>query len=477
MKVTIRTKLTLWYSLVLALGLAAFAAVSYVALERALERSTDDALLDAAAAFIGFVETEFQEVDAGGTEEAGAEEASIVEAAGELKSSEYSFAAYDEAGRPVATSQAPPPSASDTVPPRVLGALLAATGRDGRSLVTYEVNDRIRRAAGVTFLVGGRSYAVVVTRDLRAHEATLARVRRSLAIATPFILAFAALGGVFLTRRALAPMGDMGTMAESITAHNLHERLPVPNPTDELGRLASIINDLLARLEGSFAQQRRFMADASHELRTPVSVIQGEAEVAISQPDRSATDYRESLGIVHDEARRLARIVDELFLLARADAGQVPLRLSRFYLDETVAEVARALRTLAASRGVRITVETPGEVSYRGDEELIRGLAMNLLENGMRYTPEGECVRVRLRRDEGSCALEVENPGSPIPAEAQSRVFDRFFRADTSRTRLGGGAGLGLSISRWIAEAHGGRLCLDRSDEHGTVFVATLPDS
>jgi signal transduction histidine kinase len=219
------------------------------------------------------------------------------------------------------------------------------------------------------------------------------------------------------------------------------------------------------------------MADASHELRTPVSVIQGESEVSISQTDRPADDYRESLAVVNDEARRLARIVDELFLLARADAGQVPLRPARFYLDETVGEVARALRTHAASRGVRLTVETLGESSYFGDEGLVRSLVMNLLENALRFTPEGEAVRVRLQRHEGSFALEVENPGPPIPAEAQQRVFERFFRADSTRARAGNGAGLGLSISRWIAEAHGGALRLERSDERGTMFVATLPSN
>lgn len=477
MTLTIRTKMMLWYTLVLAVGLTVFAAVSYFALERALGRATDDALLSAAGAFATSIEAEFQESTTGLTDEGLGAEAAIEEAVGEFRSTEHGFAVYDPAGRLVATTALGGSGPSEAAPPQALGSLLVESRRDGAAFATFagEVGDR--RAAGVTLQVGGRPFTLVCTRDLRAHLATLALVRRSLAFAAPLVLAFAALGGVFLMRRALAPIAAMGTMAESITARNLHERLPVANPTDEAGRLARIINDLLARLEGSFTQQRRFMADASHELRTPVSVIRGEAEVAISQPDRPAADYRESLGIVYDEARRLARIVDDLFLLARADAGQVPLRYSRFYLDETVSEVARALRTLAASRGVRITVETPGEVSYRGDEELIRGLAMNLLENALRYTPEGECVRVRLRRDEGSCTLEVENPGPSIPAEAQLRVFDRFYRFDSSRTRLGGGAGLGLSISRWIAEAHGGRLSLGRSDDHGTVFAATLPSS
>jgi signal transduction histidine kinase len=271
----------------------------------------------------------------------------------------------------------------------------------------------------------------------------------------------------------------MGDQAERIEAASLHERLRVANERDEVGRLARVFNALLARLEAAFEQQRRFMADASHELRTPVAIVRGEAEVSLSRPDRGAEDYRESLDIIHDEGRRLARIVDDLFTLARADAGQRPLEVSDFYLDEVAAESVRAVRSLAERRGVRVSCDTSGEMPFHGDEALVSRLIVNLLDNAIKHTPAGGQVRLRTETAGAVYVMTVEDTGLGIPAAAQPFVFDRFFRADSARSHTGAeggsGAGLGLSIARWIAEAHGGLVRLVRSTDSGTEFAVTLP--
>jgi signal transduction histidine kinase len=230
----------------------------------------------------------------------------------------------------------------------------------------------------------------------------------------------------------------------------------------------------------SFEQQRRFMADASHELRTPVAIVCGESEVALSQEARSSEEYRESLTILHDEGRRLTRIVEDLFTLARADAGQYGLAPTTFYLDETVSECVRAVRSLAAQHGVNIRHEHGDEMPLRGDEALVRRMILNLLDNAIKYTNARGEVRVELAREDSGYAIRITDTGNGVPDEARPHIFERFYRADKARSRnggAGGGAGLGLSIASWIAEAHGGRVTLERSDKGGSTFLISLPSS
>jgi signal transduction histidine kinase len=222
------------------------------------------------------------------------------------------------------------------------------------------------------------------------------------------------------------------------------------------------------------------MADASHELRTPVAVICGESEVALSRSARETAEYRESLSIVHDEGRRLTRMVEELFMLARADAGEYPLMLEDFYLDESINECVRSVRSLAAQKNLDIRYEPPEkEIAFRGDESLIRRMVLNLLHNAIKYTPENGQISVSVKADRNQCEIVVSDTGQGIPEDAQPHVFDRFFRVDKARSREeslnGTGAGLGLSIARWAAELHGGRIVLDHSGAGSTTFIISLP--
>jgi signal transduction histidine kinase len=220
------------------------------------------------------------------------------------------------------------------------------------------------------------------------------------------------------------------------------------------------------------------MADASHELRTPVAILRGEAEVALSQQARSLEEYRESLSVLHQEAERLTHIVEDLFTLTRADAGQYPLQPQDFYLDELIGESVHAARSLALAKNISLNFDVAPESPIRADESLLRRMILNLLDNAIKYTPDGGRVSVACRRAGDEYVLTIADSGTGIPADLQPRIFERFFRADKARSRSendGGGAGLGLSISRWIAEAHRGRLELTCSDAQGSTFTAYLP--
>jgi heavy metal sensor kinase len=293
------------------------------------------------------------------------------------------------------------------------------------------------------------------------------------------LLLIAAAGGFFLASRSLSPVAAMSERAAEISSTNLNQRLPVGNRRDELSALAGVVNRLLERLEQAFAQQRRFMADASHELRTPVAVLRTEADVTLSRPNRTEAEYRESVAVMRDSARRLGRIVDDLFLLARADAGHLPLRRGPIYLEEVVDDAARAVRAIAQEHGVRIAVAPVEDAPFSGDADLLGRLMLNLLDNAIKHSPEGGTVTLSLVRVGHEYRIGVVDEGPGIPAEAQAQIFERFFRVDRARSRAGAtetsGAGLGLAIARWIAEAHGGRLELVRSTAAGTHFQLVLP--
>ncbi|HEX8117977.1 MAG TPA: ATP-binding protein, partial [Pyrinomonadaceae bacterium] len=393
---------------------------------------------------------------------------------------------FDERGRTAASSPAPargrggdrwPDAAALT---QSLAELVETARGPGRAYSTAHFGTSSVRSYAERASVRGRTFFVAVAQSRHGQEEELARARRAFYVAVPVALLLASLGGYFLARKSLAPVVEMGERAARINAESLGSRLPVGNERSELGRLAVEFNELLARLDVSFERQRRFMADASHELRTPVAIVCGESEVALSQEAREPEEYRESLSILHEEGRRLTRIVEDLFTLARADAGQYGLVPVSFYLDETVAECVRAVRSLAAQHGVELRYESAaGEMPMRGDEGLVRRMILNLLDNAIKYTPAGGEARVELSREGAAYAIRIADTGVGVPEEARPHIFERFYRADKARSRNGGGAGsgagLGLSIASWIAEAHGGSVTLERTDEGGSTFLITLP--
>ena len=317
-------------------------------------------------------------------------------------------------------------------------------------------------------------YVIVVAESRRELIDQMSALRRIFLLSLPAMLLMAGFAGYLLARKSLAPIAEMTAQAERISAENLHERLPVKNKNDELGRLALVFNDLLARIKSSFDGLRQFTADASHELRTPLAIIRGEADVALSQ-ERARGEYRETLAIIQDEARLLSGIVEDMLALARADAGQRRLKMEEFYFNDLIEECVHSARALALNKNLSLDFESSDDTAFRGDEDLLRRMVINLLDNAIKYTPDGGSVSVKLWREDGRINLRVIDNGIGIPAEAAARVFERFYRVDKARSRAEGGSGLGLPIVKWIAEAHHGSVSLESAPERGSSFTVSLP--
>jgi signal transduction histidine kinase len=311
--------------------------------------------------------------------------------------------------------------------------------------------------------------AVLTPLDDLYHER--AELLEALGVGVALALGLAGIGGWIVARQTLRPLGDMAQQAALITEMDPSRRLKAPRADDELGLLSRAFNGLLDRLSDALNSQRQFMADASHELRTPVSVVHTTAQVTLQSATRAEAEYRESLTIVAEQSARLARLVDAMFLLSRAEARGIPLSRELLYLDDIVAESVRALRVFADQRGVRIEVDSPAEVTCFGDDALIRQMTGNLLDNAIRHASDQGIVKASVARGADRVTISVADDGPGIPPGEHQRIFERFVRLENGSR----GAGLGLPIARWIAEAHGGRLVLESSNPHGSCFTVTLP--
>ena len=474
-----RVRLTLWYSAVLAAVLAVVCAATYLIVRKTSMQRTDADLAVLADSFDVTFQSEL-------TDEGDAEHPAVLSAARqsmlEHRTNDDVFVVLASTGEIIASSNTETASearrelpVSRAMVSRELQQFVSAASGTDRQWVTiphprFRVFSRHLRAGGVTYLL-------IVLHSLRTQNEVLETLRLTFAWMVLLGVLLAGTGGYFLARKSLAPVMAMGTHARHIGATNLHERLPVQNPNDELGQLATIFNDLLNRLDQSFERQRRFIADASHELRTPLAILRGEAEVAMSQPSRKAEDYLESLRILHGETSRLIKIVEDLFTLSRADSGQYSITPQDVYLEEVVADCAHSVRSLAHEKKIELAVDASSECRVRGDQALLRRMILNLLDNAIKYTNDGGHVDIACRATETGLEIHVEDSGPGIPSDLQSRIFERFFRADPARSRSRGevGAGLGLSIALWIAEAHHGRLELVRSNAAGSHFAVYLP--
>jgi len=290
----------------------------------------------------------------------------------------------------------------------------------------------------------------------------------------PCALVLAVAGGYLLAARALSPVAAVTRKAREITAERLGERLPVRNPNDEIGRLAMVFNQTLARLESSFEQLRRFTADASHELRTPLTSIRSVGEVALRGPmEREAC--REAIGSMLEETDRLTRLLENLLTLARGESGRAQLSRRPAELTSLVGEVVEELRILAEEKDQTLLLDAPAPISVVVDVASLRQAVTNVLHNAIRYTPAGGHLEVGVALRGGQAAIEIIDDGPGIPAADRSKVFERFYRVDEARSRADGGAGLGLSIARWAVEANAGHIEFCDREDPGSCCRITLP--
>jgi len=452
---SIRTRLTLWYVAVLALVLTAFG-VGVLWLQTRFSRSQfDEELSTLGATVSSALRGELSESH------------DLPRAASETRNDfnipNRTIAILDGDGRPVAAhwrgfrrADLPRPDGD-----RTLTTTVVQGNRRWRVRVQRE------ESVDGTFAV-----AVAASEDMLVRERSL--LIKALLVGAPGALVLAAIVCWWTASRAMRPLIHMSEQAEVITLNSLDTRLRGPDRNDEVGQLRRAFNRLLDRVAAGVATQRRFMADASHELRTPISAARTAAEVTLARPHRGEDEYRDALTIVAGQTTRLGRMVDDMLVLARVDAGGHRIRPHQCLITDVMAECAEVARVLCVAKGVAFEARLEPAISCEIDEALVRQLALNLLENAVNYTAEGGGVALALRAGFEFAEIVVTDTGCGIPASDRDRIFERFVRLDEAR-RAEGGAGLGLPIARWIAEAHHGSLWLEASGPSGSTFVARLP--
>jgi len=448
MALSVRARLTLWYAIVVIVILAVSSAAMLTLQTRLALRRLDAELERLSATVLTILGNEIDErhemvaAAADAIAEAGIEGRTVV--------------ILDNSGRVLATSEKGPSP-----------GLLVSPSPPG---LTSPV-DNVRMIA-VRAAHAGLAYEIRIAASLDVLAEERRTLLEILVAGMSLALLAAGIGGWIIGRQALRPLVAMAHEAGAMATVSSQARLTLPASDDELEALGRAFNGLLERLDQALSAQRQFMADASHELRTPVSVTRTAAQVTLGRTHRSEDEYRESLTIVAEQAKRLTRMVDDMFLLARADADARPIERSALYLNELVAECVRAVRVLAEPKGVHVTALAEHDVPFMGDENLLRQMLMNLIENAVTHTPAGGNVVVELNATETSVALTVTDSGPGVPAADRDRIFQRFVRLAPLSAPTG--AGLGLPIARWVAEGHGGTLILQPVPA-GSRFLVTLP--
>ncbi len=455
-RLSIRWKLTLWYGGVLALVLAVFSTAVYVAMRRQLLGRIDQGLREELADVLSEVRRAHDEQTLYGWLER-----RFAHHEG------FDFQITRHGGERFFTN------------PRL--------GDRGLPLPDNETLSRTPALRNVANSEGKRWRVIAVRAPGPAHEFTV-QVARTLewfdhecrellltfALAGPLVLLLASSGGWFLARRALAPVEEIARSADQITAERLNHRIRVPNPHDELGALAQTLNGMIERLQQSFAEMRRFTADAAHELRTPLAVIRNEAEVAL-RAQRGAEEYTRVLENLLEEVNRLTHVAEQLLFLSRQDAGLLSAAREDVQADELLREVVGNMQLVAREKDVSLAVEQNPACKLWGDPRQIRRLLYNLLDNAIKYTGPSGQVTVAASDSAGNWHVTIADTGIGIPAEHLPHVFERFYRVDPARSADGGGAGLGLAICRSIVRAAGGDISLESEPGRGTIVRLWLP--
>ncbi|HUA14432.1 MAG TPA: ATP-binding protein [Verrucomicrobiae bacterium] len=348
----------------------------------------------------------------------------------------------------------------------------------GADLAVYKnqsIEDHPYRFIRQKLQVNGHVYFATMGLETNDAVETLAVFRSFLLMFAPLLLLTAAGGGYWLSHRALAPVDDLVRTARDISGVNLRSRLRKLETGDELQRLSDTLNEMLDRIETAFLRIAEFTADASHELRTPVSLIRTEAELALRR-SRGEDEYKEALRHILFEAERTTSLIEQLLALARADSGRESLRVQPVNVTQTLRGVAEGWRRVATIRNLQFfaRLDAP-EAFVMGDEAALRRVADILLDNAFKYTPSPGDIALSLERKGGNIMIVVRDSGIGIASHEHTRIFERFYRVDKARSRAQGGAGLGLAIAQWLVTRHGGRINVDSELGHGTTFCVELP--
>ncbi len=458
---SIRGRLTLGLSTVIALGMIVFALFLYLAVTDALTGDLERTL-----------RVQAQQVAASfdfGTPETGADgtgQHADIGAVDQFATAGLFVETFDARGRLLARS-------SNLGRLHLPGETRAgALVRAAPQLLTQAVPGGALRVYSVPAVRGGQTIGLVlIAASLHTVTATTRTLLILLVVGTLGLLLLVILASGVVVRRGLRPLDEMATLAERITARRLDQRLILRDPPAEVARLAATFDAMLDRLDAAFATQRRFVADASHDLRTPLATLHGRSEVLLLTPDLDP-ETRAGLVLIREEAARMGRLVANLLVLARVDEGQTIDRRP-VELDALLLEVVHQAR--ARAHGVGVTLGHEDQAPVCGQADLLKQAVLNLVDNALTYTPPGGQVEVALTVADGQVVVAVRDTGPGIAPDDLAHIFERFYRADRARSRHTGGAGLGLSIVRWIAAAHGGHVTVESAVGVGSTFALVLP--
>jgi heavy metal sensor kinase len=477
---SIRGRLTLWYATALIISVAIFAVVLYIGRRSATYQDLDRRIQSEADLTAGILAESYRargglvEKDTAGRPVLTPEVAAVLEVVPDFllltsRDGRLLFASPDARALTFAEFEQ---LSSLPVPPQEPGTHLPGKYRINPNGPTIHYVVRPVPDAG------GQFGAILAGADTRTAELRLEQLLSTIVIAFVVGIVPAVLVGRWIAGRALEPVDRMITEVREITdGRSLHRRLALPMERDELGRLAETVNQMMTRLERSFSALRRFTADASHELKTPLTVVRAGVERAITRPDLP----QETLAALEEtlqEVNRMTELLDSLLTLARADEGRADLHRELVDLRTIIEEAGETGELLAEHAGVTIEIRMPPDpLVLAVDRSRMRQLALNLIENAVKYTPRGGQVSVELGASDGRVLLSVADTGIGIAPGDLPQIFDRFWRADSARTRTGErpGTGLGLAICKWIAEAHGGTIEAQSRPGRGTTFTVTLP--
>lgn len=454
----IRFRLACWYFLVFAAGLLVFSVLAWFAMRASLYGAIDNGLLrraDSLATYLDDISTL-----PGGQMEEELQEHALPGQGGNLfqvrgSDGRWLFRSSDLAA---ANTPLPPP-----------GSLREAYFEDRL------IDGRPVRLYAESVWIGATRYAIEVAAITIEAATALNSFRLTLLLSAPLLLLSASAGGFWISRRALAPVDQITQAAQRISIENLEQRLQVPHTRDELQRLSETFNEMLSRLGASVRRMTQFTADASHELRTPISLIRTTAEIAVRR-DRTAGEYRKALDEILEEAERTSGMLENLMLLARADSGTEGLQRATVDAGAIVQEACVQGEKLARMHGLDFTVRLPEtRVAVEANGNAVRRALLILIDNAVKYTPRGGSIKVELSTRQDFAVFSVTDTGIGIAKDEILHIFDRFWRADKARSREQGGAGLGLSIAKWIVEKHDGSIEVETEPGKGSTFSVRVP--
>jgi len=472
---SLRFKLTVWYVLILAILLGSFSSFLYFTLSNILYRSVDNKLRSLAGLIASESASPLSNFGFGDMDQ-------TLEASVNVKPIGKFIQVLDESGRIGQKSD----NLKNVQLPISLSALRNASNGIESFETRHSFGNTPLRILTLPVIEGNHIARIVqVASSLEDVEDALNTLFIILIITVPSALVLASLGGQFLANKALKPVDHITQTARLITSQNLNQRIKPLKVKDEISRLIETFNEMISRLDKSFQQIKQFSSDASHELKTPLTILKGEVEVALRK-ERAAQEYEQILRSNLEEINRMSTIVEDLLLLSKTEFEEVPLHKEHVHLTEILRDVVVQVTILAQAKQIHIHMSnSDGDITVLGDALRIRELLLNLIENGIKYTPERGSVSITLeteKKPEGSAGgpigfvkIIVSDTGIGIEKKDQEKIFDRFFRVDKARSREQGGSGLGLSICKWIVEAHQGEISVESELGRGSSFIVKLP--